>query len=442
MKVFDKFTGEAIGEVAEADARSVDEALTHLAAYTPPPAYERKEALLRVRDAVAAKRDRFREAITAEAGFPIRDAEGEIARALQTLALCAEEAGRMTGETVPLEGAPDGAGRIGFTLRVPIGVVVAITPFNAPLNTVCHKVGPAYAAGNGVALKPSEKTPLTAELLQACFDEAGAGDAIRLLHGGPDVAGLLLGDPRPGFYAFTGSTAVGASIQAQVGLRRTQMELGSISATVVLADADIEAAARKCCGASFRKAGQVCTSIQMLMVEEPAMDVFREAYLSEARGLVAGNPHDPDTDVGPLISQAAAERVEAMLDGQNVILGGAREGSVITPTVVEDPGGRMLTEEVFGPVAALIPVASLSDAIDRVNATPFGLATGLFTNDLTAAMEAARRLHVGGVHINETSSSRVDLMPYGGVKASGFGHEGPARAVREMSEERLVTITA
>ena len=441
MKVFDKFTGESIGEVPEADAAAVDAALTHLAAYAPPPAHERKATLLRVRDAVEAQRERFRETITAEAGFPVRDAEGEVARALQTLALSAEEAGRLTGETVPLEGAPGGAGRIGFTLRVPVGIVAAITPFNAPLNTVCHKVGPAYAAGNGVALKPSEKTPLTAELLRACFDEAGAGEAIRLLHGSAEVAGMLLDDLRPGFFAFTGSTRAGAEIQARAGLRRTQMELGSISATIVLADADVEAAAAKCVASSFRKAGQVCTSIQMLMVDHAIYDGFRDRFLDATSRLVWGDPHDPATDVGPMISSEAADRVTAMLRDQTVALGGHREGPVISPTVIEMPEGRVLEEEIFGPVVCLVAVRSLEEAIGRVNATPYGLATGLFTNDLGAAMDAARRLRVGGVHVNETSSSRVDLMPYGGVKASGFGHEGPARAVREMSEERLVTIS-
>lgn len=211
----------------------------------------------------------------------------------------------------------------------------------------------------------------------------------------------------------------------------------------MLADAAIEAAAAKCAGSSFRKAGQVCTSIQMLMVERDVLPAFREAYLGHASRLRAGDPSNPATDVGPLISEVAAERVEAMVDGEEVLLGGPRVGAVIPPTVIADPapGARVLTEEIFGPVICLIGVDGLDEAITRVNATPYGLATGIFTARLDAAFAAATRLRVGALHVNETSSSRVDLMPYGGVKASGFGHEGPRYAIREMTEERLVTFS-
>ncbi|MEM9798199.1 MAG: aldehyde dehydrogenase family protein [Pseudomonadota bacterium] len=443
FEVLDKYHLTPLARVTAADGTMIATALDRAAAYTPPPAYDRAQALLRIRDAVAARRDRFQRVMTAEAGFPIADANGEIDRALQTLALSAGEAERLAGEVVPFDGARSGTGRIGFTMRLPLGIVVAITPFNAPLNTVCHKLGPAYAAGNAVILKPSDKTPLTANLLAECFAEAGAGDALSVLHGGADVAQALLADNRPNFYAFTGSTAAGAAIQQAAGLRRTQMELGSIAATIVLKDADLETAAAKCAAASFRKAGQVCTSIQMLMVERDILQRFRDAYLDRARTQAPGDPADPNTDVGPMISLDAAKRVEGMLQGQNVILGGTRNDAVLAPTVIEapEPDAAVLTEEIFGPVACLIPVDGLDDAIARVNATPYGLASGVFTNDLSAAWRAARALHVGGVHINETSSSRVDLMPYGGTKASGFGHEGPPRAVREMSEERLITFS-
>jgi len=323
-------------------------------------------------------------------------------------------------------------------------IVVAITPFNAPLNTVCHKVGPAFAAGNAVVLKPSDKTPLTANLLAQCFADAGAPDgALAVLHGGVPVAQALLADTRPHFFAFTGSTAAGRAIQAAAGLRRTQMELGSIAATIVLEDADIQAAAKKCAGSSFRKAGQVCTSIQMLMVAESAMPAFKDAYLNAVKGLVVGDPEDPATDVGPMISLEAAQRVEAMIARQPILRGGSRNRAVIQPTIIDTPvrDAHVLQEEIFGPVTCLIPVRDLDDAVERVNATPYGLATGLFTNDLQRAMSAALKLDVGGVHINETCSSRVDLMPYGGTKDSGFGHEGPKYAVQEMMEHKLITIS-
>ncbi|PTX53863.1 acyl-CoA reductase-like NAD-dependent aldehyde dehydrogenase [Litoreibacter ponti] len=444
--VLNKYDQTEIANVSESGAEDVDTALAQAVGYSRAPLkpYARYEILTRVRDMVTERRKLFQAAMTAEAGFPIKDANGEIDRAVQTLTLSAEEAKRLSGEFVPFGGAPTGGGRIGFTMPLPIGIVVAITPFNAPLNTVCHKVGPAFAAGNAVVLKPSDKTPLTANLLAQCFAEAGAADgALAVLHGGIPVAQALLADSRPDFYAFTGSTGAGRAIQAAAGLRRTQMELGSIAATIVLADTDIASAAAKSAAASFRKAGQVCTSIQLLMVEEPAHAEFRDAYLAEAERLVTGDPADADTDVGPMISVEAADRVTRMLEGQRLLLGGGRDGAVMQPTIIDNPqpDAEVMTKEIFGPVSCLLPIASVEEAIARVNTTPYGLASGIFTNDLQRAMSAALALDVGGVHINETSSSRVDLMPYGGTKDSGFGHEGPKYAIREMMKEKLVTIS-
>ena len=441
IPVIDKYRLTEAASLRAATPRDVEDALAAAARYAaaplPPP--ERAAALRRAADLLEERRGALREAMTVEAGFPMRDAAGETARAVATLRLSAEEATRLTGEMVPIDGAV--AGRVGFTMRVPVGVVVAITPFNAPLNTPCHKVGPALAAGNAVILKPSEKTPTAADtLIEALLDAGFPPGAAQSVQGGPDAARALLADPRPAFYAFTGSTAAGAAIHAAAGLRRTQMELGSIAATIVL-DGDLPAIAAKCAGASFRKAGQVCTSIQTLYVARAVRDVFAEAYLAESRALTAGDPADPATDVGPMISEAAAERVEGMLAGARILVGGTRDRAVMAPTVIAVPSDAFLEAEAFGPVAALIPVDGLGDAVARVNATPYGLATGVFTRDIGAAFAAARTLDVGGVHINETSSSRVDLMPYGGVKMSGFGQEGPRYAVREMSHERLVTVS-
>ena len=432
---------EALVERAVGSARKAFEAGL-------PDAYDRAGILLRVRDLVAERREAFRDTMVREAGFPSRDADGEIDRALQTLALSAEEAKRLSGQTVPFEGAPDGGKRIGFTLRVPVGLVAAITPFNAPLNTVCHKVGPAFAGGNAVVLKPSDKTPLTAELLARCFVDAGApAGSLTVLQGGADVGQALLRDERIDYYAFTGSTAAGRAIQAAAGLRRTQMELGSIAATVVMGDADIEAAATSCVGPSFRKAGQVCTSIQMLLVEEPVYARFRDKFVERASKLRAGDPSDPATDVGPVISEDAARRIERTLQEAHgtLVLGGAREGAVIAPSVLEDmpdDAAVFRTDEIFGPAVVLRRFEGVDEAIRMVNGTIYGLATGLFTRDIGAAFKAARELRVGAVHVNQTSSSRVDLMPYGGTKASGFGHAGPAHAIREMTEERLVTFSS
>ncbi|WP_227272272.1 aldehyde dehydrogenase family protein [Roseobacter weihaiensis] len=440
IPVLDKFNLTNAYDLPAATASDVTNSIDAAVAYIPPPPPERAACLRRAADLIAERRDAIRAAMVLEAGFPLKDADGEINRALATLRLSAEEATRISGEMVPFDGAIQG--RIGFTMRVPVGVVVAITPFNAPLNTPCHKVGPALAAGNALILKPSEKTPGPAAYLgQALLDAGFPPDAVQVVQGGPDVAQALLADPRPAFYAFTGSTRVGAAIHAAVGLRRTQMELGSIASTIVLADADIDAAAQKCAGASFRKAGQVCTSIQTLYVAQEVHDAFLDRYVTAAKTLRAGDPLDPATDVGPMISETAAEQVEGMLEGADIILGGTRDAAVISPTIIARPSERYLTQEAFGPVAAVIPVADVGEAVARVNATPYGLATGLFTQDITTAFDAARQLDVGGVHINETSSSRVDLMPYGGVKESGFGQEGPRYAIREMTEERLVTVS-
>jgi len=383
-----------------------------------------------------------------EAGFTVNDAQGEIRRCVQTLRLSAEEARRFAGEMVPIEGAPQQAGRIGFTLRVPLGVVCAITPFNAPLNTIAHKVAPALAAGNAVVLKPSSHTPTPANLLAELLIEAGLPPPmLSVLHGGAEVAGWLLDEPLVRFYAFTGSTEVGREIQARAGLRRTQMELGSIAFTIVADDADLDRALPRIVAAAYRKAGQVCTSIQTLLVHRARIDEVTARLASLVRGLPFGDPADPQTVTGPVISVEAAERIErwvgdAVRGGAERLAGGPRRGAVVPPTLLARVGDTMTVacEEIFGPVMSIVPFATLDEAIARVNSTPYGLATGLFTNRLDDALRAARRLEVGGVHINETSSSRVDLMPYGGSKDSGFGREGPHHAVREMSEERMVTI--
>lgn len=385
-----------------------------------------------------------------EAGFTPSDAGGELKRCIQTFRLSAEEARRFGGEMVPLEGSPQQAGRLGFTLRVPLGVICAITPFNAPLNTVAHKIGPALAAGNAVVLKPSSATPTVANRMAELLIEAGLPPGlITVLHGGADVAQALLDEPLVRFYAFTGSTEVGREIQQRAGLRRTQMELGSIAFTILADDADLGRALPRVINAAYRKAGQVCTSIQVLLVHESLCAKVEDQLASRVRELPFGDPSDARTVVGPVISEAAAQRIESWIDaavagGARRLAGGPRQGAVIPPTLLThvDDAMPVSCQEIFGPVMSIVPFRTLDEAIARVNATPYGLATGLFTNRLDDALRAARRLEVGGVHINETSSSRVDVMPYGGSKDSGFGREGPHHAVREMSEERMVTIAA
>jgi len=412
--------------------------------------HERGAILDRAAALIEHRTDELVRAFQLEVGFPASDGLGEIKRCVQTFRLSAEEARNFRGEMVPLEGAPGQAGRLGFTLRVPLGVVVAITPFNAPLNTVAHKVAPALAAGNAVVLKPSTQTPTAACIMAEALLEAGLPPALlSVLHGGAETAGWLLDDPRVRFYAFTGSTEVGLSIQQRAGLRRTQMELGSIAFTLVADDADLERCLPRIVSAAYRKAGQVCTSIQLLLVQRGVFATVQQRLAELVRALPFGDPLDAKTVVGPLISEAEAKRVEQWVDeavarGAERLAGGPRVGALVPPTLLAgvDDSMSLGCREIFGPVMALMPYDTLDEAITRVNATPFGLATGFFTNRIGDALRAARQLQVGGVHINETSSSRVDVMPYGGSKDSGFGREGPHHAIREMSEERMVTMLA
>ena len=451
VQVLDKYTQEVCAEMALPSRDQVHQAVVaaqQAFEHDGLSAFERGRILDGAADLLLQRESDVRDALRQEAGFPASDALNELRRSVQTLRLSAHEARALTGEMIPLEGAAGQQGRLGFTLRVPLGVVCAITPFNAPLNTVAHKVAPALAAGNAVVLKPSEHTPGAAVILAEALLEAGLPPGLlSILHGGAETAQWLLDEPLVRFYAFTGSTAAGLHIQKHAGLRRTQMELGSIAFTILAADADLDAALPKIVNAAYRKAGQVCTSVQILLVHASIVPEVESRLAGMVAALPCGDPGRADTVVGPLISLAAARRVEqwitdARTRGARVLAGGVREGAVVSPTLLADvdPGLPVACQEAFGPVMSVVPFKTLDEAIDRVNATPYGLATGLFTNHLDEALDAARRLKVGGVHINETSSSRVDMMPYGGSKDSGFGREGPHYAVREMSEERMVTI--
>ncbi|CAH1692397.1 Aldehyde dehydrogenase [Hyphomicrobiales bacterium] len=450
--VSDKFTGATICEVASASKMQVSDAVARAqSAFLKGPLqpYERSRVLDRLGGLLASHRERFRALMVAEAGFTLADADGEIDRAIITVRLCAEEATRIVGDTVPFGSQPGAGGRLGFTIRVPLGVVCAITPFNSPLNTVLHKIAPAFAAGNPVVLKPSNLTPLTSALLCELFLEAGVPpDALALVHGaGATVGSWLVEDQTVAFYTFTGSTRVGAQIQQGAGLRRTQMELGSIASTIVCADADLDKALPKIANAAFRKAGQVCTSVQRLYVHEAIIDEVNSRLAHLAGSMRAGNPRDPDTRVGPMIAVAEAERAlswieQARLGQARILQGGTRDRAVLQPTVITaaQPGMRVLEQEIFAPCVTTLPFRDLNAAVADANATPFGLAAGIFTADITNAFAAARTLRFGAIHINETSSARADAMPFGGVKASGFGHEGPRYAIRELTEERLITV--
>lgn len=452
VDVRDKYKLDTFAVVTTADEVQVRMAVdaAHSAFQSGAPvAYERGQILDRAAHLLEDRIDDFVRTMQCEAGFTASDASGEVRRCIQTLKLSAEEARRLAGDVIPLAGAPGAAGRMGFTMRMPLGVVAAITPFNSPLNTVAHKVAPAFAAGNAVILKPSSFTPLTACLFAEVLQEAGLPSGyLSVLHGSADVVKQLQADERVRFFAFTGSTEVGRQIQQRAGLRRTQMELGSIACTILCDDANLDVALPKVVNAGFRKAGQVCTSIQLLLVHKSLLLEVEKRLVPLVQALPYGDPKDAKTVVGPVISEHNAMRIESWINeattaGAKRLVGGDRQGAVIPPTLLTQIRDDMKVgcHEIFGPVVSIVPFDTLELAIQRVNATPFGLATGLFTNRLSDALAAAQKLEVGGVHINETSSSRVDLMPYGGSKDSGFGREGPHYAVHEMTEERIVTIT-
>lgn len=452
QRLTDKYKGVVYGEIAVASPEQVRLAVTGAVAgqqastLTP---YERFKILSAAARIIERRMEMLIDLMRDEAGFTRADGENEVRRCVQTLELCAEEAKRLNGEMVPMQAGEGVKNRIGFTLRAPRGVVCVITPFNSPLNVLAHKVGPALAGGNSVVIKPSEFTPLTAVELCKVLIEAGLpAILLALVHGEGGVVGpQLLADQRIAFYAFTGSTRVGKEIQRAAGLRKTQLELGSIASTIVCHDANIDVAIPKILNAGFRKAGQVCTSVQRLYVDRGISDQFVPRLVAAAQRMKAGDPADSATVIGPMISAHHAQRAkawvtEAVAGGAQVLTGGEVDGTVMAPTLLTRVTGDMkvVCEEIFAPVVSIIEFEGIDAAVAQANATPFGLSVGLFTSNLHTAFNAARALRFGGVHVNEASSARVDAMPFGGVKDSGFGWEGPAYAIREMTEERLLTV--
>ena len=450
--VTDKFTGDVVGHADSASREQVQAAVAAAQRSfesTRLDPYERYQILRRTCDGIERRRDELARTIVAEAGFPVSDAQNEVTRAIQTVLIAAEEGKRLVGEVVPIEGAPGHAHRMAFTVRVPRGVVCAITSFNAPLNFVAHKVAPALASGNTVVVKAPQATPFSAVLLSEILLEAGipAGHVNVVQGPGSEIGRWLVADQRIRFYTFTGSTDVGRQLHREVGLRPIALELGSIAGTIVCADGDLDRAAARITNSAFRRAGQACTSTQRLFVQKSVLDPFLERFVAATRALKVGDPRDPETVVGPMISEADAARAErwvrdAIAEGARLVAGGERRGALLQPTILIDVRSvmKVICEEIFAPVVSVIPFDALDDAIDQINSTPFGLAAGIFTRDINTAMTAARRIHVGVVHINESSSNRVDLIPFSGVKDSGLGREGPKYAMQEMTEERLITI--
>ncbi len=450
--VINKFSDAKIASVHRASVAQLDLAVRAARVGFRTSAlsgFERYGLLMSIADRVLQNRDELASLIVAESGVPWKDSDNEVARTAETFRLSAEEGRSLVGDMVPIQGAHGASNKMAFTLRVPRGVVGGISAFNSPLNMAAHKIAPALAAGNAVVFKPPLVTPLSATRLFELMIEAGVPTGlIQLVQGEGEIGRSLVEHPDIDFLSFTGSTPVGRAIQASRGMRAVALELGSIAATIVCGDADLDRAATRCAQSAFRRQGQACTSTQRLFVERSVLDRFVALFLQQVDALKVGDPADHQTDVGPMISEREARRAEAwsqeaIEQGGKLLRGGRREGALFWPTVLTDVQASMkvVSQEVFAPVVSVIPFDDLDAAIDQVNATEFGLAAGLFTRDLQKALNSAARIHTGVVHLNDASSSRVDLIPFGGVKDSGVGVEGPRYAIREMTEERLVTVT-
>lgn len=450
LTVTDKATGAPWATVSQAGPREVDAAVTAASqafAHKRLRVTQRYDILMAAASLIRTQRDELALVMAYEAGKPLRDARAEVERAADTFTWSAEEARRIHGEMVPLEATPGSENRLAFTLRVPVGIVCAITPFNFPINLVAHKVAPALAAGNAVVLKPTSYTPVIAVKLGAILKEAGLPPGwLNLVVGPGDSTGnALVNDQRIAFYTFTGSKVVGEALKQAIGLRRCTLELGSNSAVIVHADADIASAATQCALKGFAYAGQVCLSVQRLLVHEAVAEPFTAKLVEVAQGLRVGDPKDERNDIGPMISEGEARRAEswiqeAVAGGATLLTGGQRSGPFLMPTVLAhvQPSMRVVCQETFAPIVVIQTYETFDQALRMANDTEFGLQAGVFTSSLAVALAAARGLQVGGVMINDTSFYRAGQMPYGGVKHSGMGREGPRYAIEEMTDLRLV----
>jgi len=437
--------------VPEATSEQVDQALAaaERAAATMGQltGYERSQILNRAADLLATRLEDFARTISLEEGKPLSESRGEVGRMPDLLRLCAFEGSQLRGETLPLDAQVATKGKLGFTLRVPCGIVVAITPFNYPLLLVVHKVGPALAAGNAVILKPARQTPLVALKLTQVFLEAGLPEnGLQCITGaGAVIGGRLCADSRVRKISFTGSTSVGEKITQVAGVKKLSLELGSNSPLVVLPDADLEVVAAATALGGYVNAGQVCISTQRVLVHRRVYGEFLDALKKPVEAIKVGNPLEEETRLSAMISEQDAERVgawiqEAVGQGARIVTGGERNGAVFAPTIVADvkPSMRVSCDELFGPAVAVSPVESVDEAIELANDSRYGLGAGIFTRDINNALKFARRVQSGNVMINWTPLWRADLMPYGGFKQSGIGKEGPRYVVEEMTEMKTV----
>ncbi len=452
IEVRNPYDGELVGTVLECEVSQIPMLIQRAekgAARMREMSIDRRAEILRkASEALLEHKELFARLLVSEAGKVITDARKEVERAANTLRLSGEAVYQVCGELIPLE-QEEGRQRIGFYKRVPVGIVLAITPFNFPLNLACHKVGPALAAGNAVIVKPASKTPLTTMKLRELFISCGLPiEAFCVVCGpGETLGNGLVAHPAIRKISFTGSGKVGEMICKNAGIKKITMELGSTGAVVVSEHTDIKEAARKLCLAGFANAGQVCISVQRVYVRESRMEELIGAMEECAKGIVCGDPTKEKTRLGPMITEkaleGAMEKINRSLEmGAVLVTGNVREGNILLPTILRDvpEDAPVIQEEIFAPVIAVNSYRDLNEAIEKVNGTSYGLQAGIFTESMDEAMKFAERAECGGVIINDTCSYRVDQMPYGGVKNSGLGKEGPGFAIREMTEMKMIVM--
>ena len=451
QEVRSPYSGDIVGRVAKAGASEARRAVDAAAAamQRPLPAHKRAEILVKVAGALGRRHDEVARLISDEAGKPMKAARIEAQRAMSTYTFAAVEARKLAGDMVPMDASQAGEGKLAFTLRRPLGVVGAISPFNFPLNLVAHKIAPALAAGCAVVLKPASQTPMSALLLAELEDEAGLPPGWLNVVVGPssEIGDVLVEDERVKVITFTGSSGVGWKLAERSPRKKVNLELGNSTPLIVEADADIDAAVAATATHGFSFAGQSCISIQRVYVQDSVYDRFVSGLVPKVEALKVGDPADEETDVGPVIDEEARDRIlewidEARSGGAEVLTGGELDGELIRPTVVANasPELKVSCEEVFGPVVTVNRYSSIDEAIDLANSTKYGLQGGIFTGSINTALKAAQELEFGGVTVNEAPTYRADQMPYGGVKESGNTKEGPSYAVRELTDERLVVI--
>ena len=412
------------------------------------PAYERGAILRRISEGIRDRRDELARLIALEAGKPIRDATGEVDRAVLTFRLGAEEAERMYGELIPLDLMASSKGRVGITRRFPLGPIAGISPFNFPLNLAAHKIAPALAAGNTIVLKPPSKDPLTMLTVAEIIEQSGApAGSVSVLPMTRELGDRMVADPRFKLLTFTGSPSVGWRMKERAGKKKVVLELGGNAGVIVDRTADLDWAVKRILIGAFTYSGQVCISVQRMFIHAEVWDEFMARFVAGAAALRLGDPLDPTTDLGPMVDQTAATRTQQWVDeavslGGRLLLGGRANGTFFLPTILTDTpvSARVCSNEAFAPLVVAFPFTDIGDAIRRVNDSFFGLQTGIFTNDLAHAWQAFSELEVGGVIVNDIPTYRIDHMPYGGVKDSGLGREGLRWAIEDMTEIRIMVL--